>query len=65
MFYLLHFAPPFWEVLDQNEDRDMLDNRSMDYPLLHLEEVIIVDDEHFESIQLKYPQARHEDSRPS
>ena len=58
--YLLHFDPPYWDLLEASDDPNDFDDDYIEnnYYTIPCGEAIVVDEEGFEMIRAKYPQAR-------
>jgi hypothetical protein len=58
--FLLHFDPPYWDLLEASDDPHAFDDDYIDcnYPTIACGEAIVVDKDGFEMIRAKYPQAR-------
>ena len=58
--FLLHFDPPYWDLLEASDDPHAFDDDYIDrnYPTIACGEAIVVSKVVFDSIKCKYPQAR-------
>lgn len=52
MFYLVRACLPFWEILDESNDRRHLEDQCVDT------DMDVLSEEEMESMRIKYPQAR-------
>jgi hypothetical protein len=64
--YLLHFDPPYWDLLEASEDPDAFDDDYIDenYCCIAAGDTIVVDAEGFERVKRKYPQERFQNNEP-
>ena len=58
MFYLIHYDPPFWNILEESHSPKRLDDLIPEYGCIPCGDMIITDDKGLESIKTKYPQVR-------
>lgn len=52
MFYLVSIYLPFWEILEESEDRQHLEDKCVGC------DMDVLNEEEMQSMRIKYPQAR-------